>query len=157
MHFPFLINVDANFSNMHNSTQMYKALESRIRSIASPPETSALLRLTPIRPPALCLLILTHARTQSEIYPRRNRKPKALSNLDEIQLMHIEDGSQTMACIGLEIATIPVLGGFVQVVVWLMSFSSCDCTLTIFLAGNSNSTTGTRAVLRCARKPTSEG
>jgi hypothetical protein len=103
---------------MHNATYIHKALGSRISSIASPfLETSTLLRLTPIRPPTLGLLIPTHTRTQSKIHPRRSRKPKALGDLDETQLMHIEDSPQTMARVGLEIATVAVLGGFVQVVV----------------------------------------
>ncbi len=43
-----------------------------------------LLRLTPIRPPTLRLLIPTHTCSQGQIYPRRCTEPKALGDLHQI-------------------------------------------------------------------------
>ena len=52
-----------------------------------------LLRLTPIRPSSLDLLIPTQTRAQADIDARRRVEPKALGHLDEVEFVHVEDAA----------------------------------------------------------------
>ena len=80
-------------------------------------EAPSLLGLTPIRPPALRLLIPTHARTDDQIYLRWYTEAEALGHLDQVQIMDIEDRAQAVAGIRLQVGPVAVLCALVQVVV----------------------------------------
>ena len=91
-------------------------LKALITRLHRPPPL--LLRLTSIRPPALNLLVPAQTRAQADINPRRRAESKALRHLDQIQLMHIEDGPERVRSIRLEVGSVSVFGGFVEVVVF---------------------------------------
>lgn len=82
-----------------------------------PEPVALLLRLASIRPPALHLLILGHARAQLDIHAGRCRKPETLGHLDQIQLVHIKNTAQTVAGVRVQIRSVAILGGLVEVVV----------------------------------------
>lgn len=75
-----------------------------------------LLGLAAIRPPALHL-VPSHARPQRNVYPRRRREAKALCNLGQVQLLHVVDGAQAVAGVGVQIRLEGLLGALLQVVV----------------------------------------
>lgn len=50
-----------------------------------------LLWLTPVRSPALNLLVPAKARTQTDVNPWRRRKAEALGYLYKIEFVHIKD------------------------------------------------------------------
>lgn len=77
-----------------------------------------LRRLTSIRPSALHLLILGHARAQLDIHPRRRRKSKTLGHLYQIKLVHIKDTTQRVTGVGMQIRSVAVFGRLVKVVVF---------------------------------------
>lgn len=78
---------------------------------------SPLLRLAPVRAPPFNFLVPPQACSKTDIDTRRRTKPKALGHLDEIQLMHVEHGAQAVRGVGLEIGSVAVFCGFVEVVV----------------------------------------
>lgn len=75
-----------------------------------------LFRLAAIRPPRLHL-VPSHARAQLDIHSRRRREAKALCNLDQVQLLHVVDGPQAVAGVGVEVGLEGILGALLQVVV----------------------------------------
>lgn len=75
-----------------------------------------LLRLAAIRPPRLHL-VPSHARPQLNVHPRRRGEAKALCNLDQVQLLHVVDGPQAVAGVGVQVGLEGVLGALLQVVV----------------------------------------
>ena len=83
--------------------------------LVGPP--ALLLRLAAVCAPALDLLVAPHAGAQRDVDPRRRRKPKALGHLDQVQLVHVEDGPQAVRRVRLQVRSVPVLGRLVEVVV----------------------------------------
>ena len=73
----------------------------------------AILGLAAICSAALLLLLLVPAQTRSQrnVNPRRGREAKALGHLDEIQLVHVKDGTKGVRGVGLEIRAVTFLGG----------------------------------------------
>lgn len=50
-----------------------------------------------------------------DINARRSREPKALGNLDQIELVDVEDGAEGVRGVRLEVGAVAVFGGlFVQ-------------------------------------------
>lgn len=78
----------------------------------------ALLRLAPVRPPALDLLVAAQARPQADVDARRRVEPEALGHLDQVEFVHVEDGAQRVRGVRLQVAPVAVFGGFVEVVVF---------------------------------------
>lgn len=76
---------------------------------SSPPESLTLLWLAPIRSSALFLLISAHACAKSDINSRWSLEAEAFGDFDEVKLMHIEDRTQAVRSIRLQIGTITVL------------------------------------------------
>lgn len=98
------------------------AIHTKAFQTSSPPHkplpSPLLARLTPIRPPRLPLLLaIAHARPQLQIHPRRHGESKPLRHSPQIQRLHIEHAPQAVARVRLQIATIPILGRLVEVVV----------------------------------------
>lgn len=79
-------------------------------AISPPLKPLRLMRLTPIRSSALLLLVPAHASAQRDVHPRRCRESKGLGHLDQIQLVHVEDASQTVRGVRLEVAAVALLG-----------------------------------------------
>src|SRR6266536_2496693 len=98
-------------------------------------KTSSLSGLTTIRPPTLRLLISTHTGTKCQIYSRRRAKPKALRHLDQIQLMHIKNGPQTMTSVCLQITSIAIFRTLIQIVVLGNQFLELGLHVYYFLGG----------------------
>ena len=65
--------------------------------------------LTPVRPPALLVLVF-HASPEADIDTWRRLEAEALGHLDEIQGMNIENASQAVGSVGLEIGAISIFG-----------------------------------------------
>jgi hypothetical protein len=76
-----------------------------------------LLLLAAVRAAALGRLVAAHARPQRNVNPRRCREAKALGHLDQVQLVHVEDGPQAVRRVRLQVRAVPVLGRLVEIVV----------------------------------------
>ncbi len=75
---------------------------SSIHSFALDAKT--LTRLTPIRSTrAYRLLVAAHAGSQRDVDTGRRREAEALGYLDQIESVHIEDGSQAVRCVCLQV------------------------------------------------------
>lgn len=59
--------------------------------------------LAPERSPASVLLVPLHARAELDVHPGRCGEPKALGHLDQVELVDVKDGPQTMRRISLEV------------------------------------------------------
>ena len=92
-----------------------RPLEPLLPRLHRPPP---LLRLTPVRPPPLDLLIPAQTRAQANVNSGRRAKPEALGDLDEIEFVHVEDGAQAVGGVGLQVGAVAVFGGLVEVVVF---------------------------------------
>jgi hypothetical protein len=77
-----------------------------------------LLGLAPVRPPALDLLVPAQTRTQADVDPGRCAEAEALGDLDEVQFVHVENRSQAVGGVRLQVGAVAVLGRFVEVVVF---------------------------------------
>jgi hypothetical protein len=77
----------------------------------------ALVRLPPILPASRALLVSAHACAELDVHSGRHVEAKALGDLFKIQRIHIKHAAETMARIRLQVASIAVLGGAMQVVV----------------------------------------
>lgn len=78
---------------------------------------SPLLRLAPIRPPSLHLLLPAPARAHRDVHPWRHREPEALGHLGQVQLVDVEHRAQRVARVRVQVAAVAVLGALVEVVV----------------------------------------
>lgn len=76
------------------------------------------LRLAAVRPAALLLLLLVPAQagTQRDVNTGWGGESEALGHLDEVQLVHVEDGTEGMRGIGLEVRAVTFLGGLEETV-----------------------------------------
>lgn len=83
-----------------------------------------ILGLAAVRPAALLLLLLVpaQARSQRNVNPRGGREAKALGHLDEIQLVHVKDGTKGVRGVGLEIRAVTFLGGLEMKLVYGMAW-----------------------------------
>lgn len=71
------------------------------------------LRLTPVIPTTLLLLLLvtTKTRAKLDIDARRGRESKALGHLDQVELVDVEDGAERVRGVSLEIGAVAVFRG----------------------------------------------
>lgn len=74
---------------------------------------SLLLGLAAVCSPAHLLLLLVPAQTRSEldVDPRRSREAKALGHFDQVELVHVKDGTERVGGVGLQVRTVAFLGG----------------------------------------------
>ena len=90
----------------YNTNSLQKSISNSINSF--PLEFVPLLRLTSVSPPALFLLISTHACSQCNINAWRCGKAETLCHFNEVELLNIKYRPQTMRRIRLKIGTVPV-------------------------------------------------
>lgn len=85
--------------------------------------------LAAVRPAALLLLLLVPAQTRSQrnVNPRRGREAKALGHLNEIQLVHVKDGTKGVRGVGLEIRAVTFLRGLGMKLVTCMIRNKATC------------------------------
>jgi len=76
-----------------------------------------LLRLAPVRPPALDLSIPRHSRTQGNIYAWRHRKAETLCNLCKIKGGYVKDRAQRVCRVRMQITPEALLGALVEVII----------------------------------------
>ena len=71
------------------------------------------LRLAAVVSASLLLLLLipTQAGAQLDVDARRRRESESLGNLDQVKLVHVEDGPERVRGICLEIGSVTFLGG----------------------------------------------
>lgn len=74
--------------------------------------------LAPVRAPSLNL-VPAHPRCQGDVDTRRCGKPEALGDLGQVELVHVEYGSEAMAGVGVDVGPVRVLGALREVVVLL--------------------------------------
>ena len=71
------------------------------------------LRLAAVVSASLLLLLLvpTQAGAQLDVDARRRRESESLGNLDQVKLVHVEDGPERVGGIRLEVGSVTFLGG----------------------------------------------
>lgn len=67
--------------------------------------------LTAITSPAPLLLVSLHTGTQLNVHPRWRGKAETLGHLDQIEFVHIKDGTETVRGVSLQIRPVAILCG----------------------------------------------
>lgn len=73
------------------------------------PAAILLLRLTSISPSTTVLLISCHACTQLNVDSRWGYETEALRHFHEIELIDVEDTTEAVRCIGLQVRPVAIL------------------------------------------------
>ena len=76
-------------------------------------QPTTVLGLTAVCTASLLLLLLVTAQagTELDVNAGRGIETKALRNLDEVELVHIEDSAERVRGVCLEVGTVSILGG----------------------------------------------
>lgn len=93
---------------------LFQSINQSIILVALPLKLQPLLgRLVAVVAPALLLLLLVAAQAGAEldVDARRGREAEALGDLDEVELVHVEDGAEGVGGVGLEVRAVAFFGG----------------------------------------------